>query len=345
MKTLYIKARAPSRIGIAGGGSDLPAFFERYGGAVLNVAIDLYSYTKMCKTSFSATNIISHDWGVTREIKDTELEFDKNPKDNVDIVKAVMKECGIKPIDGYEILIHSMAPKNSGLAGSSALLTSLLLVMSNVAGKPILDRKLLAETAIKIERNILKRKGGYQDQYASVFGGFNFIEFSKSGTKEYPLRLQEDLIAELHSAFMLFETPYQRLKQAHDIEKKKEEDVEKEGESVEHLKNIRDYAYKMKDALIGGDLQSMGWYLHESWLEKQKLPGVSDPKIKRLYEIARKNGAYGGKLCGAGGGGFLFIISEISNRKRVINALKKEGANLVNFDFDFKGAITWRTAY
>jgi D-glycero-alpha-D-manno-heptose-7-phosphate kinase len=345
MTTLYIKARAPSRIGIAGGGSDLPAFFERHGGAVLNVAIDLYSYTKMCENGHKATKIISHDWGITREITDTGLEFDANPKENVDIIKAVMKECGLDPRAGYEILIHSMAPKNSGLAGSSALLTSLLLVMSNVAGKPILDRKLLAETAIKIERDILKRKGGHQDQYASVFGGFNFIEFSKGKTKEYPLRLQEDLIAELHSAMMLFETPYQRTKQAHEIEKRKEEDVEKEGESVEHLKNIRDYAYKMKEALIGGDLQSMGEYLHQSWLEKQKLPGVSDGNIQRLYEIARQNGAYGGKLCGAGAGGFLFIISEISNRKRIINALKNEGANLVNFDFDFKGAITWRTAY
>ncbi len=345
MKTLYIKARAPSRIGIGGGGSDLPAFFEKYGGAVLNAAIDLYSYTKMHTNGNGATRIISHDWEITREITDTELEFDLSKKDNVDIIKAVMKECGLSPMEGYEILIHSMAPKNSGLAGSSALLVSLLLVMSNVAGKPILDRKLLAEAAIRIERDILKRIGGHQDQYASVFGGFNFIEFSKEETKIYPLRLQEDLIAELHSAMMLFETPYQRAKQAHEIEKRKEEDVHKEGESVERLKRIRDYAYKMKDAIISGDLQSLGELLHNSWLEKQKLPGVADKNIEHLYGIARKNGAYGGKLCGAGSGGFLFIISEISNRKKVINALRNEGANLVNFDFDFKGALTWRTAY
>lgn len=345
MKTLYIKARAPSRIGIGGGGSDLPAFFETYGGAVLNAAIDLYSYTKMHTNSNRATIITSHDWGVVREITDTELEFDLNRKNNVDIVKAVMKECGLNPLDGYEILIHSMAPKNSGLAGSSALLVSLLLIMSNVAGKPILDRKLLAETAINIERNILKRVGGHQDQYASVFGGFNFIEFSKNESKIYPLRLQEDLAAELHSAMMLFETPYKRAEQAHEIEKKKEKDVHERGESVEHLKAIRDNAYKMKDALISGDLERLGELLHESWLEKQKLPGVADSNIERLYKIAMENGAYGGKLCGAGGGGFLFIISEISNRKKVINALRKEGATQVNFDFDFEGALVWRTAY
>jgi D-glycero-alpha-D-manno-heptose-7-phosphate kinase len=345
MKTLYIKARAPSRIGIGGGGSDLPAFFERYGGAVLNVGIDLYSYTKVHANGKNATKITSHDWGIIREIIDTELEFERNEKDNVDIVKAVMQECGLDPREGYDILIHSMAPKNSGLAGSSALLTALLLVMSNIAGKPILDRKLLAETAIRIERNILKREGGHQDQYASVFGGFNFIEFYKERTEVYPLRLQEDLIAELHSAMMLFETPYQRTKRAHEIEKKKEEDIRKEGETIEALKNIKNYAYKIKDALIKGDLRALGEYLHESWIEKQKLPGVANSNIERLYEIARQHGAYGGKLCGAGEGGFLFIVAEISNRKRIINALVKEGANLVNFDFDFRGAITWRTAY
>lgn len=346
MKTLYIKARAPSRIGIGGGGSDLPAFFEKYGGAVLNVAVDLYSYVKMhVNSKNNSTKIVSHDWEVIREIRDTELEFELNKKENVDIIKAVMKECNLDPLNGYEILIHSMAPKNSGLAGSSALLVSLLLVMSNIAGRPILDRKLLAETAIKIERDILKRIGGHQDQYASVFGGFNFIEFSKNETNIYPLRLQEDLVAELHSAMMLFETPYQRTKQAHEIEKKKEEDIQNEGESVEHLKNIRDHAYKMKDALIEGDLRELGSLLHQSWLEKQKLPGVASNQINKLYETAIQNGAYGGKLCGAGEGGFLFIIAELSNRKKVISAMKNMGANIVNFDFDFKGALTWRTAY
>jgi len=345
MTNLYIKARAPSRIGIGGGGSDLPAFFEKYGGAVLNAAVDLYSYTKMCENNHAATKIVSHDWDIIREITDTELEFDLSKKENVDVIKAVMKDRGLDPKNGYEILIHSMAPKNSGLAGSSALLVSLLLVMSNVAGKPILDRKLLAETAIKIERDILKRIGGHQDQYASVFGGFNFIEFSKEGTRVYPLRLQKDLVAELHSAMMLFETPYKRVEQAHEIEKKKEDEVRNEGDAIDHLKNIRDYAYKMKDALIAGDLQDLGELLHQSWLEKRMLPGVNNPQIDRLYEIARENGAFGGKLCGAGAGGFLFIISEVSYRKKIANVLKKEGATQVNFDFDFDGAITWRTVY
>jgi D-glycero-alpha-D-manno-heptose-7-phosphate kinase len=345
MKNLYIKARAPSRIGIGGGGSDLPSFFEPHGGAVLNAAINLYSYTKLSKDGQNRTKVVSHDWEVTRDITDLSLEFDKNKKDNVDIVKAVMDECGLDPKGGYELLIHSMAPKNSGLAGSSALIVSLLAAMFNMAGKPMLDRDMFARTAYCIEREVLRRPGGYQDQYAAVFGGFNFLEFSKGGIKTYPLRLEEDLISEWHSSMMLFETPFPRSTMAHDVERRKDADVRKGGESVEYLKKIRDYAYEMKNALIAGDSRRLGEALHLSWEEKRRLPGVSSPQIEKLYQAARESGAYGGKLCGAGGGGFLFVVCDVSERKRITNALANEGAKFVNFDFDFEGMVSWRTAY
>lgn len=345
MKSLYVKARAPSRIGIGGGGSDLPVFFEKYDGAVLNVAINLYSYTKLSKNGAGPTKIISHDWNITKQITDLSLEFDKNQTDNVDLVKAAMAECALSPLDGYEILIHSMAPKNSGLAGSSSLVVSLLAAMFNISGRPMLNRDMFAKTAYKIEREVLKRPGGFQDQYAAVFGGFNFLEFSKNGIKTYPLRLEEDLICEWHSSMMLFETPVHRAPLAHEIESKKEEDIRNEGESVESLKKIRDLAYEMKDALIAGDTRRLGEALDVSWAEKRCLPGVSNKDLDKLYAVAKSNGAYGGKLCGAGGGGFLFVVCDVSDRKKITNALSKEGARFVNFDFDFEGMVSWRTAY
>jgi D-glycero-alpha-D-manno-heptose-7-phosphate kinase len=312
---------------------------------VLNVAIDLYSYTKLSKNGSNATKIVSHDWEMTREITNLSLEFDRSRKNNVDIVKAVMQECGLDPKGGYELLIHSMAPKNSGLAGSSALMVSLLAAMFNLAGKPMMDRNMFALTANRLEREVLRRSGGCQDQYAAVFGGFNFIEFSKSGVKTYPLRLQEDLVSEWHSSMMLFETPFPRTAHAHELETKKEEDVNKGGESVEHITRIRDLAYSIKDALFAGDSRKLGEELHLSWEEKRCLPGVSLPGIDKLYQIARQNGAYGGKLCGAGGGGFLFLVCDVSERKRIANALAHEGARAVNFNFDFEGMVSWRTAY
>ncbi|MFA5105509.1 MAG: hypothetical protein WC506_00975 [Candidatus Micrarchaeia archaeon] len=345
MAKVAIKARAPSRIGIGGGGSDLPSFFNREGGAVLNVAINLFSYTKLVNNGLGKTKVISHDWDIVRSFDELGLEFDSNKKDNIDVVKAAMKEANLSPKDGYELVIHSMSPKNSGLAGSSALLVSLLAAMFNASGKPMMDRKKFADTAYHVEREMLKRPGGYQDQYAAVFGGFNFIEFSKKGINISPLRLEEDLISEWHSSMMLFETPYARKDYAHNVERKKDEDIKKGGESIEYLKKIRDYAYGMRDSLISGDVMELGELLHESWLEKKKLPGVSFPEIERLYSVAKENGAYGGKLSGAGGGGFLYVVCDVADRKKIMNALAREDAKFVNFDFDFNGMVSWRTNF
>ena len=343
MENVIVKARAPSRIGIGGGGSDLPSFFESHGGAVLNVAINLFSYTKITKNGSKKTNIISHDWEIEREIDELGLEFDMNKKNNVDVVKAAMSSVGLSPQDGYSLVIHSMSPKNSGLAGSSALIVSLLAAMSNVAGLPMMDRDKFAKGAYNVERIMLKRPGGYQDQYAAVFGGFNFIEFKKDRINISPLRLEEDLVSEWHSSMMLFETPFPRQGYAHDVERRKDEDVKKGGDSVEYLRNIKDYAYGMKDSLICGDVKELGRLLHLSWLEKKKLPGVSFPEIEKLYDVARENGAYGGKLSGAGGGGFLYVVSDVADRKRIMNAMQRHGARFVNFDFDFEGMVSWRT--
>ena len=345
MARVFVKARAPSRIGIGGGGSDLPSFFESYDGAVLNVALNLFSYTKMHRNGNGKVRIISHDWEVDRSIDDLQLEFGANQKDNVDMVKAVMGVAGLSPRDGYELVIHSTSPKNAGLAGSSALNVALLGAMFNMAGKPMMNRDEFAKTAYRIEREILRRPGGYQDQYAAAFGGFNFIEFSKTSIEVNPLRVEEDLAAEWHSSMMLFETPFPRKVFAHELEKAKEEDIKRGGESVEYLKKIRDYAYGMKNALVCGDVKRLGELLHLSWVEKKKLPGVSSGEIDRLYDIAKENGAYGGKLCGAGGGGFLFTVCDMADRKKVSNSMERAGARLVNFDFDFEGMISWRTDY
>jgi D-glycero-alpha-D-manno-heptose-7-phosphate kinase len=253
-----------------------------------------------------------------------------------------MQESNINPLDGYEIITFSSAPKNSGLAGSSALLVSILIAMLNISNQQILDKKLLAEKAIKIEREVLKRSGGYQDQYATVFGGFNFIEFKKDDIRNYPLRLSNELTYELHSSMLLFETPHQREIMASQIEKEKEKDIDIGGESIEHLKLIKEYAYKMKNYLIRGDIKNLGEMLHLSWLEKKCLPGVENKFIDRLYEISREKGAYGGKICGAGGGGFLFLISDLDKRKDIIVTLEKQNCKLVNFNFDFDGATTWK---
>lgn len=343
MESTIIKARAPSRIGIGGGGTDLPAFFERHGGAVLNVAINLFSYTKMAKIAGKKTRIISHDWGVEREISDLALEFDGNKADNVDVVKASMAEAGLSPLDGHEITIHSTSPRNSGLAGSSALVASLLAASYNMAGKPMMDRDDFAKKVYRVEREMLKRPGGYQDQYAAVFGGFNFIKFDKGSIRISPLRIEEDLAAEWHSSMMLFDTPHLRKSFAHDLERRKCEDIEGGGKSIEYLKKMKEHADGMRRCLIKGEVKEMGELLRLSWEEKKKLPGVTNPEIDALNAACISGGAYGGKLCGAGGGGFMFVVCDVADRMKVMKAMAGVGSHVVNFDFDFEGMVSWRT--
>jgi len=343
MESYVIKARAPSRIGIGGGGSDLPAFFERYGGAVLNVAINLFSYTKLAGTHEKNTRIISHDWEVERVISDYKLEFGSNTTDNVDVVKASMDEAGLSAQGGYEITIHSTSPRNSGLAGSSALVASLLAATYNVAGKPMLDRDNFAKKVYHVEREMLKRPGGYQDQYAAVFGGFNYIKFDKDAIRISPLRIEEDFAAEWHSSMMLFDMPNLRKSYAHDLERKKCEDIDNGGESIEYLKRMKEYADGMRRCLIKGEVKELGEMLRLSWEEKKKLPGVTTPEIDALNAACISGGAYGGKLCGAGGGGFMFVVCDVADRMKVMKAMSSKGSHVVNFDFDFEGMVSWRT--
>ncbi len=343
MGNTVIKARAPSRIGIGGGGTDLPVFFEKYGGAVLNVAINLFSYTKMERIGEKCVQVVSHDWEVDRKITDFGIEFDSNRKDNVDVVKAAMSVAGLDPMGGYKLTIHSTSPRNSGLAGSSALVASILAASYTMAGKPLLDRDEFAKAAYTVEREMLKRPGGYQDQYAAVFGGFNYIEFGKDGIRISPLRLEEDVVSEWHSSMMLFDTPFLRQNFAHDVERKKSEDIERGGESVEYLKKMKGYAEEMRSCLIKGEVRELGGLLDLSWGEKKRLPGVTNPDIDRIYDACKRGGAYGGKLCGAGGGGFIFVVCDVAERMNIMKEMAKEGAHLVNFDFDFEGMVAWRT--
>ncbi len=343
MEDTVIKARAPSRIGIGGGGTDLPAFFEKHGGAVLNVAINLFSYTKMVRIPEKCVEVVSHDWGIERKITDFNIESDANKTDNVDVVKAAMSVAGLEPDGGYRLTIHSTSPRNSGLAGSSALVASILAASYTMAGRPLLDRDEFAKAAYRVEREMLKRPGGYQDQYAAVFGGFNFIELNKDGIRISPLRLEEDVVSEWHSSMMLFDTPYLRPDFAHDVERKKSEDIERGGESVEYLKKMKGYAESMRNCLIKGEVKKLGELLRLSWEEKKRLPGVTTPEIDALNAACMSGGAYGGKLCGAGGGGFMFVVCDVADRMKVMKAMASKGSHMVNFDFDFEGMVSWRT--
>ncbi len=344
-KDEIIKARAPCRIGLAGGGTDIPEFFRDYGGTVLNIGINVYSYVSIKKIDEPKTRIISDDWGIVRDIKDLTLEFDMNMENNVDIVKGAMKVTGVNPQEGLEIHIHTTAKRNSGLAGSSALAAALLAAFYELKGAYLIKEKLYREV-YHLERTLLRRYGGYQDQIAATYGGLNYITFGYDGKEDiivnYPLFLQKELRAELHSSLLLFETPVFRKEFAHKIEEKKMKESTSSEDKIKALNLIKGKAIEMKDALQEGDMRKLGELLHESWMAKRSLPYVANEQIDELYKAGMDAGAYGGKLSGAGGGGFIFYIVPTNRRRHVIDVLEEKGAKYVNFEFDWEGVMTWR---
>jgi len=191
-----------------------------------------------------------------------------------------------------------------------------------------------------IEREMLKRAGGAQDQIACTFGGFCFTEFTKNEITTCPLRFENDLLAELHSSMLLFELPIQRKVSASVIEAKKINNMEK---NIETLTEIRECAYGMRHNITRGDVESLGQILEFNWELKKKLDGVSNKQIDHYYDVGMKAGAFGGKLCGAGGGGSMFFIVPFENRKKVINNMVNAGCREINFDFDTGGMVAWRT--
>lgn len=340
MASSELRARAPTRISLAGGGSDLPTFFlNNGGGACLNMGISLYSYTSFKRIPTRFTRIISYDWNFEKNITDLNIEGDLNTIDNVDAVKAVMKSASLNPKNGYEIIISSTAKKNSGLAGSSALIVSLMASMKNYSGHSMIDRDNITLEAYDIERVKLGRVGGYQDQACSVYGGVNFMEFNKNKINIYPLRLSSDILCELHSSLLLFELPVQREVQASKIEEKKIENMD---DNIEYLKQIRTLAYSSKQALLKGDTETLGRLMDSSWIVKRRMDGVSTKEIDHLYNLGKEAGAYGGKLCGAGGGGSMTFLCPLEKRKNIINAMEAAGCRQTHFDFDSMGMHSWR---
>lgn len=335
-KGAAIRSRAPLRIGFAGGGTDVSPYPETEGGAVLSTTIDQYAY---CTLSFLDTKTIevkSEDYNLLAIYKGiSDLTYDGK----LDLIKAGLKTFGIGE-EGFRITLFADAPPGSGLGSSSAVAVALVgcLYQNNNRNISSYD---IADTAYKIERHELGVKGGMQDQYASAFGGFNFIEFKKDSVIVNPLRLRPEITNELLASLILCDTGKRRLS-GDIIDAQIKGYMKKEAEVVESLRFLKNLAYKMKDSLVKGDLVSVAQMLHEGWLYKKNLASsVTDPEIDKLYSFAMEKGALGGKLLGAGGGGHLLFLCDPLDKPVLSKALRQQGCNIVKFNFDTSGLQTW----
>ncbi len=332
---MIVRSIAPLRISFAGGGTDIAEYSREYGGAVINSTINWYAHAHLAPAK-EGIRLISLDFGTDEKLE--HMAYDgKN-----DLVKATLsKIAGTKLSGGAELFLHTDAPPGSGLGSSSAVVVSLIGALNNWLDK-FMGEYEVAELAYEIERNELGIKGGYQDQFASVFGGFNYIEFLKDGKVIVnPLRIGQDNIKELECHLLLCYTGGTRLS-ANIIERQVEDF--KEGRNVEVLHEQKKMALDMKNCLLKGDFDDFGKMLDTAWQTKKMMAsGITNQRIDDLYEMARSNGAVGGKILGAGGGGYLLLYCNYMTKHEVEKAMRSMGAEPKPFSFAKEGLTVWRS--
>jgi D-glycero-alpha-D-manno-heptose-7-phosphate kinase len=335
---VIIRAKAPLRISFAGGGTDVPPFPEREGGLVLNATINRYAYGTLRERSDGAITIHSFDY-------DSSVELDPGVPPvfdgRLDLAKAAVVRFTEGAGSGYDLLLHSNAPPGSGLGASSAMMVALIGVLSAYRSVPATDYEL-AELAHTIERDELGISGGRQDQYAATFGGFNFIELYGDHVVVNPLRIPPDVVLELEHNLLLCYTGTTR-QSDHIIEDQTQRYTSGNAEATAGLKAQKRLALEMKNALLQRRLADFGELLHTAWEAKKRISDrISTDRIEELYDEARAAGAIGGKVTGAGGGGYLLLYCHHDRRHNVAKRMRELGATVDEFAFEPAGLRTWR---
>jgi D-glycero-alpha-D-manno-heptose-7-phosphate kinase len=332
--TEFIRSRAPLRIGFAGGGTDVDPYASKKGGAVLNTTIDMYAYCTVVPNNTSNISIKSLDYGeYNLELGQGPLPYDGN----MDLVKAVANHFEIT--EGFDLFVHSDAPPGSGLGGSSTVMVSIIAAVCEWLDKEMTSYEM-AELAYVLEREKIGLGGGKQDQYAAVFGGFNFMEFSSSGARVSPLRISSGTKYELEYCSLLCYTG--RPRESAGIIGSQVENFRR-GSNEAALDASKKLSKDMRDALSRGNIRETAELLDLSWqYKKQFSDKVTNEEIDCLYTAAMEKGAVGGKISGAGGGGFMYFICEYDKKHLVAKEMRKRGATVASFVFEPRGVRTWR---
>lgn len=335
-----IRAKAPLRVSFAGGGTDVSPFVEREGGCVVSTTINRYAHGTLRPRPASHVRIQSLDFGTSVVYDSRDLaQYDGN----FDLAKAAITRLCPGEAVGLDLFLHSDVPPGSGLGSSSTLMVTLVALLKEYR-KQSWDRHRIAELAYQIERQDLGIHGGYQDQYAAAFGGFNFIEFTARGIDVLPLDLPTGLINELESRFLLAYTGAPRMS-SHIIEDQVARYERGDDSSVQSLRRLKAIAIEMRDALLAHRVKDFGEMLHAEWDTKQRLsPKIGTQHLDEIYSAAREAGAIGGKAAGAGGGGFMLLFCPFDRKHRVAERLRGMGCVMSDIAFSRDGVQTWTTA-
>ena len=337
---MIIRSKAPLRLGLAGGGTDLNTYCDLHTGYVLNSSISLYVHCTIEERNDGKIVFESTDHDAILELESKRyLELDGNMDLYEGIYNRIVKDYASKPLS-FNISTYSDVPSGSGLGGSSTLVVAILKAFTEWLNLPLGEYDI-ARLAFDIEREDIGIVGGAQDQYAATFGGFNFMEFySEKRVIVNPLRVKNWIIDELEASIVLYFTDIRRQASQIEQEKKKLLDDKK---SLEAMHEVKEDAILMKEALLKGDIKNFAKILGKSWEAKKRVSeNISNNEIDKIYDIAIKNGAYSGKVSGAGGGGFMFFMVEPINKLQLIKELNKQQGKVINFQFVKNGTRGWK---
>lgn len=323
-----IIVRTPFRLPIGGGGTDLPSYYKKYGGNLITSSINKYMYVYINEPSLINKIKVGY----------TKIEIvDINNIDNIqhEIVRETFKYLNIKkPIE-----IYSMADLSAGTGmGSSSAYTVGLLHGLNTLNRRYISRKEIAEESCKIEIDLIGKPIGKQDQYASTFGGINELNINKNGNVTVnPIKLKNETIYELENRLMMFYTNINRDTNEIINDQSSKINID-EKKVINSMHRIKEIGFEIKDALLNDNIDKFGELLNDHWVEKKSISTkMSNPNIDKWYNLGIENGALGGKIMGAGGGGFLLFCVKNENRKKLRNKMEKEGLKYMDFRFDFEG--------
>ncbi|EHL19340.1 hypothetical protein HMPREF9628_01524 [Peptoanaerobacter stomatis] len=339
---MLVRSKAPLRLGFAGGGTDIPEYSDVYGGSVLNATINMFAY---CTLEERVDNKITF-FGLERnenQYYDIEENFEYNGI--LDLHKGVYERI-INDYNGgrriaLSISTYSDAPSGSGLGSSSTMVVAIIKAFVEYLNLPLGEYDI-ANLAYEIERIDLKLSGGKQDQYSATFGGFNFIEFNKNNSVIVnPLRIKNWIINEFESSLVIYNTGIVR--DSADVIDDQKNKIINEKKSVEAMHSLKSDAIKMKEFLLKGEIRNFAEVLGHSWMEKKKVSDrISNEVIDEVFDIAIKNGAYAGKVSGAGGGGFMMFICNPIKVPNIITQLKRFNGQVFRPQFVQYGTKGWR---
>lgn len=338
---MIIRSKAPLRIGLAGGGTDVSPYSDLYGGAILNATINLYAYASLEPLNNGTIEFCID--GTEKQIQlksEKELALIEGFELFVGVYNRLIKQFNFQPLS-FRLTSYIEAPQGSGLGTSSTIVVSLLGAFVEWLKLP-LGKYDIAHLAYEIERIDLNMSGGKQDQYAATFGGINYMEFlANDNVIVNPLKLKEEVLYELEFNLLLYFTATQRLS-ASIINEQVKNVQDKNEKSVEAMHHLKAQAQQMKDSLLRGDLHKIGEILHFGWTHKKQIAhSISNDLIDSVYATALAHGATGGKISGAGGGGFMFFYCPAVTKIKVARAIENLGGSVQPFKFTQIGLTTW----